>query len=508
MAGALQSLISDLVSRRGQPLGQVLHIGAGAGADLPLYHGAGGVTLVEGDEDAADRLGRLAAADDSGKVRVVAAVVSGDSRKRPFRRMNFPDLSALRTPSPVLKELFPGLKILSQDMVRPMDPAKIVGPLELSDSETNLLVIEAPGEALGILRALAAADLLAGFDAVHLAEALEPQYNKAPPAAEILAYLRAAGFAAAFEPHPEDPERPFISATIDRAAQAHKARIDTQARELKQAEARNARLARALEEARQQSRAQARASETAAEAAAREMQALRDALASARQQAEAAAALGKELSAAQEGMRAAETALKAMQEGQDGLRQELAQAQAELAEVQRESALRADQVAGLRAAREEMGLEMEALQAEVGQVTRDAAARAEAQAAELNARIQELGAARDEATRQAEALRAELAGVTQELAARTEQVGGLRDARDEVAVQMQALRADLATAREQVARIDGLETALSAARQAGDKAEEARRTAEHRLGQAREEMLKADGQIGLIRDLLLHGPGL
>lgn len=207
------------------PLAHVVHIGAGTGEGVPAWREAGAkrITLIEGDPETAERLEAQIGTQDG--VRVVQAVVSGDVRERAFRRVNFPDLNSLRRPTG-LKELFPGLKTLSTELAQPVDPAELIAPLDLSEQGSNLLLIEAPGEALGILEALAAADLLLRFDRIQLSEARAPLYDQAPPAAEILAYLVAAGFSAAFEDDPGDPERPLLLAEIDRAALVRKRQFE------------------------------------------------------------------------------------------------------------------------------------------------------------------------------------------------------------------------------------------------------------------------------------------
>ena len=208
----MQTLLSNLT----RPLAHVVHIGAGAGGCVPAWREAGAksITLIEGDPEIAEQLKAQIGAHDG--VSVVQAVVSGDIRARAFWRMNFSGLNSLRPPTG-LKELFPGLKTLSKEQVQPVDPARLIAPLDLSDGGCNLLVIEAPGEALGILKALAAADLLLQFDMIHLTEARAPLYNKAPPAADILTYLVEAGFRARFEDDPLDPEQPCLTARLERA---------------------------------------------------------------------------------------------------------------------------------------------------------------------------------------------------------------------------------------------------------------------------------------------------
>lgn len=384
----MQTFLSNLT----QPLAHVVHIGAGAGEGVPAWREAGAktITLIEGDPGIAELLEAQVGADDG--VRVVQAVVSGDLRERAFRRMNFPDLNSLRAPTG-LKELFPGLKTLSKELVQPVDPARLIAPLDLPDAGaengTNLLVIEAPGEALGILKALAAADLLLRFDMIHLTEAREPLYNKAPPAADILSYLLEAGFSGAFEDNPDDPEMPWLNARLDRVALALKRRFEEMTAKLAQAEAGNATLSGDLER----------------------------------------------------------------------VTGEVGSLRAELVGAQKETAQVTEQLTPAQA-------ELEQSRQQTGQ---------------LNGQI--------------EGLNSQLAGVQAELAQ-----------------EVQRLQAELAEATGeatgQVAQIETLENALKEARADGKQAGERGKQAEHRLGQARDEMLKAEGQINLIRDLLLHGAHL
>jgi len=597
----MQTFLSNL----SQPLAHVVHIGAGTGEAVPVWQAAGArmITLIEGDPGIAEQLETQVGAHEG--VRVVQAVVSGDLRERAFRRMNFPDLNSLRAPTG-LKQLFPGLKTLSKDLVQPVDPASLVAPLGLSDTGieagTNLLLIEAPGEALGILKALAAADLLLHFDRVQLIEARESLYNKAPPAADIAAYLVEAGFSAAFADDSPDPEQPWLIARLDRAALAQSRRFEAMSAKLAQAEADNAALSgdlervteaaevqRAAGEAAQQQAGEV-ASELASElasaraAAVAEVEGVRAELAGVREQLAGAQAetaqvaeqlagaqaetaqVAEQLAGAQAetvqvaeqlvGARAeavqvaeqlvgaqaeavqvaeqlvgaqAETAQVAEQlagaraeavqvaEQLAGAQAETAQVAEQLADAQREAGQRAEQVAVLRVAREEMGLEMAAVKAELEQARRQATGAQAGQQAQLNGQI--------------EALNSQLAAVQAELAQSAEQVTGLRVAREDVAQEMQRLRAEQAKAVEKVtgqaaevaagqaaqaAQIAVLESALKEALADGEQASErakeadkaASKAAEQRLGQARDEMLKAEGQINLIRDLLLHGAHL
>ena len=344
----IEKMLADLP----QPVARIVHIGAGTGTGLPacLASGAARILLVEADPDVAAQLAAETAQEP--RVEVIAAAVSADLRPRPFYRTNFPELDSLRPPAAALKELFPGLKTLSRDPVTPADPVALLGDGPEAPG-SQALVLETPGESLGLLQALEAGGLLHRFDAICLREGRQPLYEGAAAAAEIRGWLEIAGFAAGIEPQPEDPERPLLIARLDRKARAAQREI--------------ARLSAALDQA----------------------------------QAEAAT----------------------LTEERDAARSQLAEG---------------------RAALETAG-------AEAGQL-REAARKAEARSAGLAEEVKTLSQERD-------------------------------------------------AARAEVDRLGEL-------REAARKAEAARDQAEHRMRQSRDEMLKAEGQIRLLRDLLLNGPSL
>lgn len=207
-----------------RPVAEIVHFGAGAGAELEAYldTGAARILMVEADPEAAAGLARAGAGRPG--VETVRAAVSGDPRPRPFYRMNFAELSSLSPPGR-LRELFPGLRVLAEDSVTPADPAALIGAADPGGDGSRLLVLETPGESLGILEALAAAALLHRFDVICLQEAREPLYEGAAPAEAVRDRLARAGFVPAFQPDPPDPERPWLSARLDRTALERQRRI-------------------------------------------------------------------------------------------------------------------------------------------------------------------------------------------------------------------------------------------------------------------------------------------
>ena len=215
-------------------LEQLVHIGAGAGDELAAWQAAGvdRMILVEADPDTARALAARVAGEP--EVQVIAGAVSADPAPRPFRVCNLPGLSSFRAPAG-LEQLFPGLRVLAMREVTPLDPAALVAGLELGPRAG--LVIEAPGEALGILQALRDAGLLDRFAAIRLQEGREALYAGAPTAEAIRAWLVEAGYDAEFEPVPEDPDRPRLIARRNEAARAQAAELAMLRGDLAEAEA-------------------------------------------------------------------------------------------------------------------------------------------------------------------------------------------------------------------------------------------------------------------------------
>ncbi|MBY6069092.1 hypothetical protein KUW17_20280 [Leisingera aquaemixtae] len=194
------------------PFSHVLHIGAGGGGDAGAYLAAGlnPVVLAEADPEAAAELQQLAAA--HSVVRAVQAAVSARPGPQTYYRTNFSDLNGLRAPGPALRALFPGLEVLAAEPAATVAPEALVAEAGLPQDGAGLLVIEAPGEAAGILQALARAGLLEGFRSVRVQEGRQPLYDGAPGLAELQALLQELGYEGWLEPAPEDPDRPYLFA--------------------------------------------------------------------------------------------------------------------------------------------------------------------------------------------------------------------------------------------------------------------------------------------------------
>lgn len=192
------------------PFSHVVHIGAGVGGDADAYLAAGlkPIVLVEADPEAAMHLHRLQT--DSPSIQVVQAAVSGRPGPQTYYHTNFTELNGLYPPGQALKALFPGLEILASEPVSTLAPGELVAAASLPRDGAGLLVIEAPGEAVGILEALAQAGHLEGFRAVRVQEGHKSLYEAAPGMTEVQKCLRELGYECWLEPVSEDPDRPHL----------------------------------------------------------------------------------------------------------------------------------------------------------------------------------------------------------------------------------------------------------------------------------------------------------
>jgi len=205
----------------------VVHIGAGTGAEVSIYLAAGldPIILVEADPQILVHLRMLEQQHDA--VQVIEAAVTSRTGAQLFYRSNFSDLSALAKPGEALKELFPGVKTIGQEPMMPIDPVMVLQQCSLSADQAGLLVIEAPGEALGILEALKEAGMLNLFTDIRAQEGLVSLYEGAPGLDGLRAALEVLDYQVTQETQPEDPDRPYVV--------AHRARLSREASQTMQA---------------------------------------------------------------------------------------------------------------------------------------------------------------------------------------------------------------------------------------------------------------------------------
>ena len=224
------------------PVTHVLHIGAGTGSDLDGYLSAGldPIVLVEADPDAAKALQRRTEGSMAGsaKVRVIAAAVTARQGAALYHKCNFSDLNALLEPNGALQALYPGLQILAREPVEALSPQALMQGCDCPEDGAGLLVIEAPGEALGILGALQEAGELSRFAVLRLQEGRDVLYPDAPGLDGLQSELQGFGYDSWVEASPADPDRPYLLARRNVAAlmARQEAQVQFETQSQKQAE--------------------------------------------------------------------------------------------------------------------------------------------------------------------------------------------------------------------------------------------------------------------------------
>jgi len=482
------------------PLGHVLHIGAGQGGDLSAYLDAGAqaVTLVEPDPEALVHLRQLAK--DDPRVTVIGAAISVDQDAAGLHRFNFPDLNSLR-PTETLEALFPGLEELGCEPVPLQTPSALLSVLEMPAGQAHVLVIEAPGEAMSILQALAKADLLQQFSGVSIHGSAKVRYRDEEPIGKIASWLRTVGFPDAQEDASEDPDFPHIHV-------ARNVQLDALG---------------ALEEERDKAVAEAAAQKQKAIEARREKGRIQARLTREKKKTSKAEEELTEAQARLAVLEPLEAQVKELQVARDTVQQKLVQRNATLSETQARIAVLEPleaQVSELQAARDKAQQQLAAQQATLTE------AQARIAALEpLEAQVSELQAARDTVQQklvQRNATLSETQARVVALEPLEAQVSEMQAAQDKAQQKLAELRTALSEAQarkatvaeklskteKQVAELEaertGLKEQLATARQAAQKYE----TQAAHVAVSREEILRAEGQIDLIKDLLLRGQDL
>jgi FkbM family methyltransferase len=194
------------------PVGSILHIGAGAGADVPAYRAtaAAQILLVEPHPDVLPFLERQARQD--ARVRVLPVAVAAATGKATLHRFNFPSLSSLQTPL-AKQTLFPGLRRIASSTVTTLSVANLLDQAGLDVVALNILVVDAPGTERQIV-----ADLLAGAWAAAFAHvilrAAPHLYEGAAPLPELVALLEKGGYRVAATAA-EDPDFPEVRLRLE-----------------------------------------------------------------------------------------------------------------------------------------------------------------------------------------------------------------------------------------------------------------------------------------------------
>ncbi len=457
MRATLRGLLDPAVNPQGTLHGAtILVVGGGAGADLPHWRALRGARLVvwEPQPNFADALRRNLNTHEGESV-VIAAVapVAGEIT---LRVLNNPRESGLQPPTRLL-EYQPRLSYVCDLTVPAQTLTQAVEPLQLAHDMPHLLVLDAPGQAGAILQSDTLA--LQSFTWLALRVGSQSLYEEDIPGDEVCDLLQRAGFELVADdldvlpPHREMLwRRSLLKVQVLQLQRQHGAAV---------ADLAEARAELLLEKAQvvQVSDAMAQA-KAEADKTANERQAHIDALARDKAQ---------------------------LSQARDAQTKLAAERQAQLESLTR------DKAAAEKAAAERVA-QIEQLNQAKAAVDKTAADRA--------AQVQQLTQARDE--------QAKLAGEQTELAAeRQAQLESLKASSDALQSQLASARAETAAARTDATAAQANVTRVeqgSRSRIAELEDEIAQLRLRQRL--LEEEMIKAEGQIELIKDVLLREPSL
>ncbi|WP_093993411.1 hypothetical protein [Flavimaricola marinus] len=512
-----------------QRIGTIVHLGAGTGEALDNYldSGAAQIVLVEPEPERAEDLRALVAslsARDQARVQVIERAVAMQDGTAMLTVFNQTDASSLVPPTG-LSELYPGLRVLSRTEVETVSPASLLKTLTLDPDALNWLIVETPGLEAQVLRALADLGGLTQFVRLDLRCGAEPLYEGAASGQEILTWLAEEGYL--LGPSPEEADPDLCERRLMRNPSLPKIRaVEAECADLK---ARLGELEAALDVQTQERAAERQSTEAAAASQAEQLHSLTAAL--------------EEKSKALE---TSEQARKTRVEQVEHLNAEKAALTEKLSQSEAAAASQAEQVQSLTAALEEKSKALETseqarktrveqvehLNAEKAALT-ERLSQSEAAAASQAERVQSLTAALEEKSKalesseqarktrveQVENLNSEKAALTEKLskseaaaASQAEQVRSLTAEKTALSAQVDDLtkklaeaslvtKADLAAAH---AERDRLRKELEDTKAALQTSQ----TQRAQLAQSRDDIVRAEGQIALIKDLLLSGPEL
>ena len=430
----------------------ILHIGAGTGAAVAgwLDAGARQVILVEPNPTYAAVLARLAATHP--QVQVIEAAVADHDGEGLLRLFNVVRHSSLANATG-LADLLPGLRQTALVPVALLSPASLLNRIA-PDPGTAALIVDAPGSEVPILQGFQAAGAFQWLAAVELICTEEPQYDGAVGRPALQALLEDAGFTLT-EADLSDPDWPHLTFAIDQNAR----QIAALAAELGNVRQTAAGLALQLAE------------EKAVSAAL-----MRD-------HQEANATVLHQQQTAQQTVTLVSAELAATYAEVERLRNALAEAEDGSAATQQETAILRNALDSAQSERFSTGRQIEVLERLLSE--EQTARRGQAVALQRQARLLDDG--RD-------ALQAQILTLESALAERDQALAVAAADRTALVLQLQQAQIDLGAGAEHQHAITRLNDRI--------------KQLEHRHGLVRDELRRSEGQLDLIKDLLLRGDRL
>ena len=208
-------MLKEHVALGTEPVGVVVHIGAGFCRTLDDYLAAGfeSIQLVEPNTDVLSELAAKVTGFEN--VTVIAAAVAPANGRSALQVLNFADLSSLRHPQS-LSDLLPGIQLVEERQVDTLTLETLLGQLAgLSETKENWLVVEAPGEELAIANALLSSEYSRYFQNILVQCGRESYFEGDSSAVTVLSALRKAGYQLVESYTDVDPDWPHYFLRLD-----------------------------------------------------------------------------------------------------------------------------------------------------------------------------------------------------------------------------------------------------------------------------------------------------
>ena len=226
----MNSLLQHIRQNTQTPTGLTLVIGAGNGASLPALRqlGSSRLVLVEAHPRQAEELARRARMDLGEEVwhQAITATAQGNVT---LHVLNNPNYNSLMSPSGLLT-YFPNLRAISNLEAPSRTLTESITALSPAVEDDNLLILDAPGQALELLKATSPS-ALQSFAWIIINGAVETLYSGGSTAIESAYWLQKLGF----DPVSEDQEAlyPHTSLLLVRnPTRVETYRLDTEIRQL------------------------------------------------------------------------------------------------------------------------------------------------------------------------------------------------------------------------------------------------------------------------------------
>lgn len=200
-------------------LDTILHIGAGEGEELPTYlaSNAKRIILVEPNPKLAKALRQESTQDE--RVQVLELAITDDTELNQLTEYNLPEAASLYRPTG-LRDLYPGLRVIAEHPVTTWAPEKLLEEYPLHGDQ-NLLVVQAPGAELAILKPLTKAKQIDAVSHIWLSCPREAHYANSGRADDVLAELERAIYQIKAEHHSQSdwPQWHLVWNPVARKAQ-------------------------------------------------------------------------------------------------------------------------------------------------------------------------------------------------------------------------------------------------------------------------------------------------